>query len=358
MKKLTLFTIWLVLAIILTFSPPVSADVIMPNTHAVDWNVKFVNLDEFPEIILLGQATGPFGKNDFQIKNNECLDKGYHVNILTVYWNTKDKLNSIFRIDPNKSLGVIDPKGGFDYGYVPDSNPLLNETIEYSISGFVDGKLVIYKARQTSGYNDGTPVKVQTFDNPAPNASHQPPEIKPEPVITGPTPPPPGHNPTTTFIPPTTPVPPELVENPISLPQPDPPPISRAGLAPPEPPKAGFWQSMSYEQQFLFALLLTLIIEIPVAILLVKALYKRREIKIAKIILIGFIASALTLPYLWFILPAYISNRTLYIWLGEASVILVESIIYYRFLKLRLLDAGVVSLVANVASVVVGLVLL
>ena len=300
MKKLTLFTIWLVLALLLSFSPPVSADIIFPNTHYVQWNVKFVNLDHFPEIILLGQTAGPFGKNDFQIKNNERLDKGYHVNILTVYWNTKDKLMTINRIDPDKSLGVIDPYGGFDYGYVPDSNPLVKETIEYSLAGFVDGKLVIYKSRQTSEYNDGTPVKDVIFDDPAPNASHQPPAptviIDPTPPPPTPAlvpPPPPMPMPAPTLVPPTTQVPQGIV---VSSTQITVPPPAPALL--PEPAKEGFWQSMSYEQQFLFALLLTLIIEIPVAILVLKALYKRREISIPKIILIGFLASALTLPYL------------------------------------------------------------
>lgn len=357
MKKLTLFTVWLVLALILTFSPPVSADILWPNTHAVDWNVKFVNLDQFPDIGLIARGTFSPMRSDYNyiIVNNERLTKRYHLDLLTVYWNTKDKLNTINRIDTDKSLGVIDPYGGFDYGYVPDSNPLIKETIEYSIAGFVDGKLFIYESKRTSEYIDATPVKVQTFDNPVPTASHQPPEIKVEPVIPDPTPWPHSIlNPDPTLVPPTAQVTQEIIVSSTQITVPPP----RAPALPPEPAKDAFWQSLSYEQQFLFALLMTLIIEIPVTIVLIRALYKRREPGISKIILIGFLASALTLPYLWFILPAYISNRGLYIWLGEASVILVEAVIYYRFLKLRLLDAGVVSLVANVVSVVVGLVVL
>jgi len=82
---------------------------------------------------------------------------------------------------------------------------------------------------------------------------------------------------------------------------------------------------MSYEQKFLFSLLLTLIVEIPVAVLLVKYFFKDKEIKISKIVFTGFVVSTLTLPYFWLILPFYISNRGLYICIGEASIILIEA---------------------------------
>ena len=112
---------------------------------------------------------------------------------------------------------------------------------------------------------------------------------------------------------------------------------------------------MSYEQKFLFSLLLTLIVEIPVAVLLVKYFFKDKEIKISKIVFTGFVASTLTLPYFWLILPFYISNRGLYIFIGEASIIFIEAIIYNQFLKLKLPKAFVVSLIANIASILLGL---
>ena len=112
---------------------------------------------------------------------------------------------------------------------------------------------------------------------------------------------------------------------------------------------------MSYEQKFLFSLLLTLAVEIPVAILLVKSFYKQKEIKISKIIIVGLIASALTLPYFWFVLPFYVSNRIAYIFFGEGAIVLIEAFVYYQFLQLKFPRAFVVSLVANIVSVVLGL---
>ena len=114
---------------------------------------------------------------------------------------------------------------------------------------------------------------------------------------------------------------------------------------------------MLYEQKFLFSLLLTSIVEIPIAVFLVKYFYKHKEIKISKIVFTGFIASILTLPYFWLILPIYISNRGLYIFIGEASIIFIEAIIYNQFLKLSLPKAFVVSLIANIASIFLGLVI-
>ena len=72
--------------------------------------------------------------------------------------------------------------------------------------------------------------------------------------------------------------------------------------------------------------------------------------------MVGLVASTLTLPYFWFILPVYISDRRSYILFGEFLIILVEAIIYNQFLKIRLSEAAVVSLIANIASIFFGLV--
>ena len=112
---------------------------------------------------------------------------------------------------------------------------------------------------------------------------------------------------------------------------------------------------MPYEQKFLFSLLLTLAVEVPVAILLVKYFYKQEEIKISKIIFVGLVASALTLPYFWFVLPFYISNRIVYIFIGEGAIVLIEAFIYYQFLQLKFSRALIMSLIANIMSVVLGL---
>lgn len=110
---------------------------------------------------------------------------------------------------------------------------------------------------------------------------------------------------------------------------------------------------MSYEQSFLDSLFITLLIEVPIVFFLVHYLYKK--IEKWNIVFVGIIASTLTLPYFWFILPMYISDRTFYILIGELIIILIETFIYYRLFKLKFIQALFVSFVANLASVLVGL---
>ena len=114
---------------------------------------------------------------------------------------------------------------------------------------------------------------------------------------------------------------------------------------------------MLYEQKFLSSLLLTLIVEIPIAVFFIKYFYKLAEIKISKVVLVGLVASGLTLPYFWFVLPVYILSRSLYIFVGEVLIIFIETIIYNQFLKLKLSKAFVVSFVTNIASIFLGLVI-
>jgi hypothetical protein len=109
--------------------------------------------------------------------------------------------------------------------------------------------------------------------------------------------------------------------------------------------------------KFLISLLLTLLAEMPVVFVLVRYFFKYKNIKTSQILFVGILASALTLPYLWFVLPSFISNRTFYMVLGESLVILTEAIIYFKLLKLKLSDAFIVSLIANIASIILGLLL-
>ena len=112
---------------------------------------------------------------------------------------------------------------------------------------------------------------------------------------------------------------------------------------------------MSYEQNFLFSLALTIAIEIPIVISVIKYLFKRKEIKISEIIFVGVLASVITLPYFWFILPAFVSNRRECIVIGETMVIIVETIIYNRLLKLKFSESFIISLTANISSMLFGL---
>jgi len=109
-----------------------------------------------------------------------------------------------------------------------------------------------------------------------------------------------------------------------------------------------------YEISFIIALILTLVVEITVLFIIIKKIFKIRKIQNSKLLFIGFIASFATLPYLWFVFPAFL-DRLQFIILGEVFVFLIELLIYNQFLKLNIKQSAIVSFLCNMASIIVGL---
>lgn len=114
---------------------------------------------------------------------------------------------------------------------------------------------------------------------------------------------------------------------------------------------------MLYETRFLLALVTTWAIEIPVLIALIRFVFRDKTLPIIKIISIGALCTALTLPYLWFILPPYV-DAAYYILIGETLVFLVEALILNRLLGVSGKVAIVCSFLMNAISFVLGLYLL
>jgi len=75
------------------------ADVIEPNTHAVDRCVKVTNVDSFPGIYLIAEITAPGTTNQTQsmyaVKQGECLTKGYKFDGFNVYWANRSYIDSV-----------------------------------------------------------------------------------------------------------------------------------------------------------------------------------------------------------------------------------------------------------------------
>jgi hypothetical protein len=69
------------------------------------------------------------------------------------------------------------------------------------------------------------------------------------------------------------------------------------------------------------------------------------------------LASFATIPYLWYILPLFWRGYTL-IFIGEGLVAIVEMVILKNILKIDWSKALMFSLIANVASFLVGLLVL
>ena len=111
---------------------------------------------------------------------------------------------------------------------------------------------------------------------------------------------------------------------------------------------------MNYEILFILALFQTLIVEIGVLFLFFKYVFKKK-IHIKKLILVGIVASSLTIPYLWFVLPSLLIPFYVVL-IGEVLIWLIEAYLYKEFLEITIKQALYVSLIANLASILVGLI--
>ncbi len=164
------------------------ADVILNDQHLVDNSVQFTNLDDFPEIVILGYIVGPSydSPNFFVIKNNEVLQKGYKFNDLGLYWASSKYVEhiGIENIVINTDIGpeyygdeyfqqvtndpniyfitsAIDP-GDF---WIDDYVDLNEQISEYKIAGFINDEIVIYLAKQIQSFRDKD-NSIQVFDCP------------------------------------------------------------------------------------------------------------------------------------------------------------------------------------------------
>jgi hypothetical protein len=114
---------------------------------------------------------------------------------------------------------------------------------------------------------------------------------------------------------------------------------------------------MLYETYFLLVLVTTWAIEIPILIILIRFVFQDKTLSLIRIIGIGALCTALTLPYLWLILPPYV-DAAYYVPIGEMLVFLVEAVILNRLLGLKPTVALVCSFLMNMASFLLGLVML
>ena len=112
---------------------------------------------------------------------------------------------------------------------------------------------------------------------------------------------------------------------------------------------------MTYESLFFNSLVFTSIIEVPLVFFLVRFVFKynKKKLSTAFILFTSLIASALTLPYIWFYMHPYLDAR-LYVLYAEIIVFIAESIIYHQILRIKLWQAIVISLVANITSYFLG----
>ena len=107
-----------------------------------------------------------------------------------------------------------------------------------------------------------------------------------------------------------------------------------------------------YFQYWLFfsAWLMTIIIETIILFIISKSFWKERQISNKRLILIWILASTVTLPLLWFVLPLFIGNYVVYTIVWESFVAMIETVILKYWLKISRWKAVLASIVCNAAS--------
>jgi hypothetical protein len=114
---------------------------------------------------------------------------------------------------------------------------------------------------------------------------------------------------------------------------------------------------MNYEVSFLKALFITIFIETLILWILVRTFEKKKTFQVPVLLITGFFASFATLPYLWFVLPVFVTQRVLYPVLSELFAIFVESFILFGFLKIEFHKCFLFSLACNIVSFSTGLII-
>lgn len=111
-----------------------------------------------------------------------------------------------------------------------------------------------------------------------------------------------------------------------------------------------------YEALFLRGLLFTIAIEVLVFLPMCYFWLNRKGFKaLAYGAFVCCIATMLTLPYVWFIFPAFITIKVWYILASEVFAFIAEAIIYFLLLRCNFRQALFISLACNACSFGLGL---
>jgi len=110
--------------------------------------------------------------------------------------------------------------------------------------------------------------------------------------------------------------------------------------------------------KFWIAWLLTIFIETLVLFIIVKLFFKKDKISNLRILLVGILASTITLPLLRFVVPLFITDGMWYAVIWELLVTLIEVFIIKYWLKISWWKAILASVVCNLCSYALGLLIM
>lgn len=110
--------------------------------------------------------------------------------------------------------------------------------------------------------------------------------------------------------------------------------------------------------KFFKALILTILTELMILILVTNLLFKKTNIN-KKLILSGIIPSLITLPIFWITTFLFnLESNILFIIAAEIIIAVIETLIIQKILNTTLKESLILSLLCNIASIIIGLIIL
>lgn len=296
----------LFLVLFLFFFQASYCDVVPENTHYYRKCVKIINIDEFPDYSFIGyikQVSGDHSTESYIINSKDCIHKGYKFNMFYIVAAKKsyllnknlDNLNWL----EDKNVLKANISIGSEGGYTDNDDPMSFLEEHYKIVKLTKTRIILYKSTELLEYSNGEPFSVKEYAYEEQSKSDVYPFKNDDRVI-------------------------EIYPNTKIF-------------------------------HFLLAFLVTIFIETLILFLLFKTRYKKLNITNKLLLITGFITSFSTLPYVWFVFPAFITSRFPYIAFSECFAILIESVIIYKLLKIDYKKALLVSIICNVISFSIGL---
>lgn len=143
-------------------------DVIPSNSHYVQKCVKITNLEDYPEVSLIGfMLPSPTGSDNYLITSTKCLTRGYYFDYFNVFAVKKEYLigKNIQKLDFTKDPNAlpsnisIEPSGG----YFDNSNPISSIEQYYKIIGFSETSVILLKWKEVNKFNNGKPDSTSTY---------------------------------------------------------------------------------------------------------------------------------------------------------------------------------------------------
>lgn len=101
---------------------------------------------------------------------------------------------------------------------------------------------------------------------------------------------------------------------------------------------------------FIITILSMMAVELPLLFIIIRFILKNRYDSDA-MIFSGAIATSMTVPYLWYVIPMFVNtSANYYLYVSWAIVILIEALVFSNALRMSLSRAIIISAAVNIAS--------